>query len=363
MERPVPDVVNVVVLTAMAPANIEKIKAVAPGRINVIQARNDFLDEMKTEWEERSLHGIMSLPPSERTPAEIDEIVQNMHVAIFSHPYPRTLPKRAKNLRWAHFGLAGVSGVQDSDWWGAPFPVSSGRGVTSTLSCAASVIGGVYMLARLLNWGVESTLKGNFDASTYRGRMKIVTGKTLGIVGLGGIGAETARLAKAIGMRCVATRNSVRERQYDVENVEVVYPASEMNEMLGEADFVAVCTMLTDDTYQLINQSAVDAMKPGSYLINIARGKIIDEAPVIAALHSGKLAGAYLDVWDDDFAGPPTPELQNAPNIVITPRIGNGSDVTASGVSGFSIELFCDNLDRLLKGEPLLNVIDWERGY
>jgi phosphoglycerate dehydrogenase-like enzyme len=118
--------------------------------------------------------------------------------------------------------------------------------------------------------------------------------------------------------------------------------------------------MFTPETERLLNDQAFAAMKPGAYLINTARGEIIDETALVAALQSGHLAGAYIDVWDNDLAGvPPSPLLQSAPNLIFTPHASGRSDIP----QGFSLDLFCENLERLLKGEPLINVIDWNRGY
>jgi phosphoglycerate dehydrogenase-like enzyme len=101
-------------------------------------------------------------------------------------------------------------------------------------------------------------------------------------------------------------------------------------------------------------------MKPGAYLINIARGELLDEAALAASLQAGHLAGAFLDVWNDDMLGvAPSETLRGAPNIVYMPHASGRSDVP----QGFSLDLFCDNLARLLGGEPLQNVIDWSRGY
>jgi phosphoglycerate dehydrogenase-like enzyme len=129
--------------------------------------------------------------------------------------------------------------------------------------------------------------------------------------------------------------------------------------MLAEADFIAVCAMLTAETERMLDTAAFNAAKEGAYLLNVARGEIVDEEALAAALRSGRLAGAYLDVWDNDFADPPSETLLSAPNIVFTPHVSGRSDTS----QGFSMDVFCDNLERLLEGRPLVNVVDWERGY
>jgi phosphoglycerate dehydrogenase-like enzyme len=120
-----------------------------------------------------------------------------------------------------------------------------------------------------------------------------------------------------------------------------------------------MCDMWTPETERMLDHAAFEAMKPGAVLLNIARGEIIDNEAMGAALRSGKISGAYLDVWDDDFAQPPPQVLLDAPNIIFTPHVSNRSDVPQM----FQVDVFCANLDRLLKGEALENVVDWERGY
>jgi phosphoglycerate dehydrogenase-like enzyme len=160
-------------------------------------------------------------------------------------------------------------------------------------------------------------------------------------------------------MRVVATRHSARTRQENVDGVDVLYPAADLLPMLAESDFVAVCAMWTDETERMLNDAAFAALKPGAYLMNIARGEIIDNQAMANALHSGRLAGAYLDVWDDDFRQPPPQVLREAPNIIFTPHVSNRADTPQM----FAVDVFCANLERLLRGQPLENVVDWSRGY
>jgi phosphoglycerate dehydrogenase-like enzyme len=129
--------------------------------------------------------------------------------------------------------------------------------------------------------------------------------------------------------------------------------------MLAEADFVAVCAMWTPETQGMFNEALFAACKPGAYFINVARGELVEDAALIAALQSGRLAGAYLDVWPNDFATLPDPALLADPNVVITPHISGQADRSHN----FGDELFLQNLERFVKGEPLINQIDFERGY
>jgi phosphoglycerate dehydrogenase-like enzyme len=261
-------------------------------------------------------------------------------------------------LIWAHFSFAGVSNLRGSAFWNPPFMVTSTRGRNQALPIAENVIAAALMFARRLHIAVRQTDTADFTSTAFAG-MKLIHGKTMAIVGLGGIGSQVAALAKGIGMRVVATRLSAKERQANIDGVDMLYPAHEVHAMLAEADFVAVCAMLTDETEHMINEAAFSATKEGAYLLNVARGEIVSEAALAAALTSGRLAGAYLDVWDNDMVDAPSEVLQVAPNIIFTPHVSGRADSR----QGFSLDVFCENLALLLEGQPLLNVVDWERGY
>jgi phosphoglycerate dehydrogenase-like enzyme len=117
--------------------------------------------------------------------------------------------------------------------------------------------------------------------------------------------------------------------------------------------------MWTAETEGMFDANAFAAMKPGAYFINVARGEIVGEEPLVDALKSGHVGGCYLDTWPDDMARLPHPELLKLPNVTITPHVSQQADTNQN----FGIEVFFDNLQRLLKGEPLINVVDFERGY
>ena len=102
--------------------------------------------------------------------------------------------------------------------------------------------------------------------------MKLIAGKTMGIIGLGGIGSNAARLAKGVGMRVIATRRSATKRESDVDGVDEMFPARELPALMAESDFIVVCAMLTPETEGLVSRTAFEAVKPGAYLVNVARG-------------------------------------------------------------------------------------------
>jgi D-2-hydroxyacid dehydrogenase (NADP+) len=353
-----PDILNVLVVQRASERVIERIKAIAPERLNVVAAIPDTLPELQFQVPGGMARSSGQGAGTSMMAAERATLIKSTHVVFAGVPYPGVMPSLAPDLIWAHFGFAGTSNLKGTEWWDTSFITTSSRGYVAALPIAEAVIAGMFALARKLDVAVENGKKGRFESSDYAG-IKLIGGKTMAIIGLGGIGSQVAKLAKGVGMRVIATRHSATSRQQDVDGVDELYPASETHAMLAEADFVAVCTMWTDETERMLNADAFAAMKPGAHLMNISRGEVIDNEAMAAALHSAKLAGAYLDVWDDDFVQPPPRVLREAPNIIFTPHVSNRSDVPQM----FAGDIFCANLQRLLRGEALENVVDWERGY
>ena len=182
-----------------------------------------------------------------------------------------------------------------------------------------------------------------------------VEGKTMLVVGLGGIGTEVAKRASGLGMRVQATRNSRREGP---EFVEYVGLAHEVVELAAKADVVVNATPLTPDTRGMFDAAFFGAMKETAYFINVGRGESAVTADLVTALESGAIAGAGLDVTDPE----PLPSghpLWSMPNVILTPHIAGGSDL----VRGRVVALIAENLRRYVAGERMLSVVDLKRGY
>lgn len=182
-----------------------------------------------------------------------------------------------------------------------------------------------------------------------------LAGRTLLVVGLGGIGTEVARRAKGFEMRVLATRRTGTDAPPFVDRVEL---ADRLLELLPEADVIVLCVPLTPQTTSLIGASAFAAMKPGAVLVNIARGKVVDTAALVDALESRRLAGACLDVTDPEPL-PTEHPLWKLPNVLITPHVAARAALTEERANA----LYRENLRRFARGEPLLNVVDWSAGY
>lgn len=360
MPSALPQKLNVMLMTPTTDATRERIRAVSPEALQVIDLWPDIFTEVSREWSPTWMNRFSSTKPqATRTAGETESLIRQAHVLLVGLPYPKTIPGRASSLIWAHFPFAGTSNLWGSDWWGARFMVSSSRGMTGALPIAETAVAAAVMIAKQLDDAVTKAAVGDFDPRPYSGSMRLIAGKTMGVIGLGGIGQHIARISRGWGMRVIATRHSATQRQSNVDGVDELYPASDLHHLLAQSDFIAVCPILTRETERMINAAAFAASKPGAILLNIARGEVIDNDALAAALHSGQLSGAYLDTWDDDVNSPPPPVLLAAPNIVYTPHISGQSDENHA----FGIDLFCNNLARLLRGEELINVIDWQRGY
>ena len=290
---------------------------------------------------------------------ELDALLEQADVLCMSFPMLRDVAAHAPRLRWMHHTQAGVSNLWSSDVWSAEHIVlTSGRGFVRPTAMAEYTLAAALGFARGLHDGYLDKPGQRLDRSHYRPQR--VEGATMGVVGLGGIGKEVARLSKALGMRVIATRRSVTSRQEGVDNADVLLPAAGLNEMAAEADFLAVCTQLTQETFHLIGREVLGAIKEGAVVSNVSRGEVIDEQALLEALESGRVRGAVLDVYEGEMDGkPPRPELMAHPNVVITPHISAGG---ASSGSEF-MEVFCENLRRYLNGEELLNIVDRGRGY
>ncbi len=182
-----------------------------------------------------------------------------------------------------------------------------------------------------------------------------LNGRTLCVVGLGNIGREFAKIGKGFGMRVVATR---RSRAEPPEYVDEQGTADDLDRFLAESDVVAICLPLTDETRGLFGEDEFATMKPGSYIINIGRGPIVDTDALIAALRSGHLAGACLDVTDPEPL-PSDHELWTLPNVFITPHVSSSSQLTRDAWK----QTYLENIRRFSRGEELLNIVDKSAGY
>lgn len=264
--------------------------------------------------------------------------------------------KQAPNLVWVQAMSAGVDSLQRN----RPLMESEKIVLTNMRAVhgpaiADHAMGMLLTLTRGLRDYEKGQAAGKWREEEPAQRPIALAGKTMLVVGIGGIGTEIAQRASGFGMRVIATRRTDTPAPAYVERVG---KPDELMKMLPQADVVAVCVPLTDETSGLFNPAAFAAMKKGSYLINIARGRIVETAALVEALKDGTLAGACLDVTDPE----PLPDghaLWSMRNVVVTPHVAAESDLTEER----RWALLKENMRRFGAGEPLLNCVDKQMGY
>ncbi len=182
--------------------------------------------------------------------------------------------------------------------------------------------------------------------------------RTLAVIGLGRIGKEVARWGRFLDMRVVAATRSPQNVDAQALGLDRLAGINELESVLAEADFVAICVPLSGETTNLIAERQLEAMKPGAFLVNVARGEVIDEAALFAALRDRTIAGAAIDVWYQYPDGRQTILPSQLPfhelsNVIMTPHIAGATDATFQ----YRWELINENLRRLEAGEPLANIV------
>jgi len=221
---------------------------------------------------------------------------------------------------------------------------------------AEHVVAMMLAFARGLQFFIPERAAGRWtDEPPSSVRMVTIEGKNVLVVGLGGIGTEVARRAHALGMRVTATRASGREGP---EFVSYVGLPDELHKLAADADFIVNTTPLTPQTTGIFNAKFFAAAKPGAYFFNVGRGGSVVEADLVAALESGRIAGAGLDVTDPEPL-PATSALWKMQNVIITPHVSSDSELGLDA----RVALIRENLRRYVTGERMLSEVDLGKGY
>ncbi len=346
----------------------DKIAQISPS-IRVIDGRHIFDQEILESWPQETANRYVSASGEGKTSTqsefkrgkgrrERDALLAQADIACIGFPYPMDVAKRGSRLKWVHQTAAGASNLIFGDLYqNRSVLITTSRGSNKPLPIAEYVIAAVFAFAKEIPQAVMDRQARHLERRNYH--LVLMHGKTIGIVGLGGIGQEVARLAKAVGMRVLATRRSASARTDSVDGVDTLFPPQDLEVMLAQADFVAICAQHTPETEGIIGKAQLQVMKPTAYIINIARGELIDEDALAQALKDGWIAGAMLDVYTGEFQKPPRQDLRELPNLILTPHVSGGTDVPTDELT----DLFYENLVRFVDGRELINVIDWDRGY
>ena len=287
---------------------------------------------------------------------------------LYAWQLPQNVLDLAPRLRWVQLHSAGANHVLEDPLAHSDLAITTVSGIHATPIAE-------YVFASILahRWQVPMWTRCQREAEWPSGRWGLYSrpelrGSTLGILGYGSIGREVGRLGRAFGMRVLALRRSTgRAAQgYAVgdtgdaagEIPQQFYSPQSLHEMLAECDYVVIALPLTSETVHFVGEAELRVMKPGAYLVNIARGPIVDEEVLIQALREGWIAGAGLDVFEEEPLPSDSP-LWEMENVLISPH-----------VAGFTpryderaVALFAENLRRYVEGKPLLNLVDKAKGY
>jgi len=307
------------------------------------RCQQDELASQRVEW--------TVIPPEELRP----DVLAQAEVMVCGHFAREWLP-HCRRLRWVQFLGAGIEGSLSPELLASDIILTNASGVHA-IPIAEHVFGMMLMFARGLHRCVRQQMQAEWNRDGFREQVREIYGATLGVVGLGAIGAAVAERGKAMGMRVMATR---RRPQPCPEYVDVLLPPSQLSDLLRESEYVVLCVPLTRETRHLIGETQLRQMRRDAILINISRGAVVDEPALIRALQEGWIAGAGLDVFDPEPL-PANSPLWHLPNVIISPHV--------SGVTPHygtrAAEIFLRNLHAFLANDlaSMVNVVDKQAGY
>ncbi|MHC0038298.1 D-2-hydroxyacid dehydrogenase [Pseudoneobacillus sp. C159] len=255
-------------------------------------------------------------------------------------------------LKWLQSWSAGVNSM--------PLRELEARGVSLTSASgvhAFPISETIFGLMLALTRKIHTYVKNQQSKTWHHAHMNLeIHGKTIGIIGVGAIGKETAKIAKAFGMRVIGVRHSGLPEEY----VDEMYKPSDLNDVLPVCDYVVITLPLTEETRGLLGAEQFKLMKSSAFLINIGRGEIVDEVALVNALATAEIAGAGLDV----FVVEPLPaenRLWKLDNVIITPHTAGSTEHYNKRVME---DIFIPNLREYVnRGVPLINLVDYRKGY
>ena len=315
-----------------------------PARVVVMRSSPERLARLQAAAPDVELVPAQSTEAAREAAASADALIGSCDSSIIA---------AGPSIRWVQHHSAGVEDCLES-------PVIAERGILLTNvqgvlapTMAEHVIGMALAFGRRLPEYLDHQREGLWRrASTSEFTLN---GKTLFLAGLGGVGTAVAERAHALGMTVTAVRNSTRPGPPSVSRVG---QSAELLDFVAEADFVVNTLPLTDETRDMFNAQAFAAMKPGTWFINVGRGGTVVTDDLVAALKSGQLAGAGLDVVEPEPL-PGDHPLWRMPNVIITPHVAANSEMNIDS----RWVVYRENLRRYVAGEPMLAVVDLDRGY
>ena len=278
---------------------------------------------------------------------------------LLAHWVPAKMIEKAEKLKLIQTAAAGGDGIDFVAAAKKGIKVATASGCNSSATAEHAML---LMLAliRRLPQEYNRQIKGEWQiwGDKYEGYELL--DKTLGIIGFGRIGVELAKRAKAFGMKILAIKKHLETAEEEKKKLglEFLGGLESLDYLLKNSDFVVLCVPLTEETLEMIGEKEIQSMKKTAYLINVSRGKAIDEKALIDALRKGRIAGSGLDVFYDYVPKPDNP-LYKLDNVVVTPHVGGWTKESRERCLRFSIE----NAWRIYRGEPIKNEIRVDLGY
>jgi phosphoglycerate dehydrogenase-like enzyme len=258
------------------------------------------------------------------------------------------------SLKWIHSNMVGL------DLFMFPELLGASKGVTITNSkgvYSQSLAEYVLFAAKYFALDTPKLLKHKANKHWVQFPVQEISGKTICIIGYGDIGRATAVLAKAYGMKVLASRRNPSLSQQD-PHLDKIYPTSDLEEMVRESDYVVVSTPLTEATKHIVDAKLLSVMKPTAVVINVGRGPCINEMALVETLKKGTIKGAALDVFEVEPL-PQDSELWQMDNVMIS---FHNADRAENWLEN-SIQLFVNNMEKYMSGQELENIVDIHRGY
>lgn len=287
-------------------------------------------------------------------PAKFSEHLAEAEV-IATYRFSAEQLAQCHQLRWLYLGAAGIEKSLSPALVNSDVIVTNARGIHGD-RMAEFVLGAILFLANrfdiavrgqfIQQWQQKEMIKGRFP----------MTGKTVGIAGIGAIGAEIGKWCAAVGLRVIGLRRDLHLPKPDA--FAEIFSTAQLEGFLRQSDFVVLTLPLTSETRGLLNAERLRLLKPEAYLINIGRGELLDETALLTLLRERQIAGAVLDVFQNEPL-PADHPFWHLDNVLVTPHISGNFEEYVERVG----EQFAENLARYLRGEALLNVVDKKRGY
>jgi len=309
-----------------------------------------YVDQLRAEFPQHTFLDAWDRDALRRLLPEAD--------AAFTPFVDRDIFRSLTRLRWVQSPAVGVGGLMFPELLASGVVITSARGIRAR-SIAEHVLGVTIALARRLPAAMRAQQQHRWAQEELEGPdvdVRTLHGQRMGIVGLGSIGRALAGIASPFGFRITGIRRSAGEPP--PPGVEAVWTPDRLADLAAQSDVIVVAAPHTPDTKRLIGRRELEVVRRGALLVNVARGKLVDDDAVIEALRDGRLGGAALDVFTEEPLDPSSP-YWDLPNVIVTPHVSGALRDYWTPL----VALFADNLRRFERGEPLLNVVDKIAGY